>query len=182
DPVARDVGPEICPGRHAHRLRRADVGHLDQRARSRIALAEQQEVVRLLFREHRQVGLDEVLAKARGDSRQLAAPDVLPDFPRVTRVDRHRGILPLFGPMAFPAGRPRPASRSGGGTGARYRWPRRVHTSGLTSTSGRSPRKTRSISPETCMAAWRVASRVTPATCEEHTTFCRLRIGLSADV
>src|SRR5438128_134513 len=63
-----------------------------------------------------------------------------------------------------------------------YLWPRRGHTSGFTSISGRSPRSTRSISPETCIAAWRVASRVTPAMCEEHTTFSRFRIGLSRDV
>jgi hypothetical protein len=47
DPVARNVRAEIRARRDADGLWRADVGDFDQRARSRIALAEQQEVVRL---------------------------------------------------------------------------------------------------------------------------------------
>src|SRR5881296_1816804 len=63
-----------------------------------------------------------------------------------------------------------------------YLWPRRGHTSGFTSTSGFSPRSTRSISPATCTALCRFASRVTPATCGEQTTFSRFRRGLSRGV
>ena len=72
DPVAGNVRPEIRARRHADRLGRPHVGHLEQRARPRIALAEQEKVVRLLLRQHRQVGLDVVLAEARGDPGELA--------------------------------------------------------------------------------------------------------------
>ena len=78
----------------ADRLRRPDVGHLDQRARSRIALAEEQEVVGQLARQHGEVGLHVTGAEPGRDARERAAPDIGPDLPRVPRVDGHGGILP----------------------------------------------------------------------------------------
>src|SRR5204863_9964996 len=95
DPVAGNVGAEIGAPRDAHRLGRAHVRHLDERARSRVALAEQEEIVGLVPRQDRQVGLDVVLTETRGDSPDLAVSDVLPYLPRMARVDRHTRILPL---------------------------------------------------------------------------------------
>src|SRR5262249_51366457 len=53
---------------------------------------------------------------------------------------------------------------------AQRRWAGRGQTSGLASTSGRSPRSTRRISAVTWSDAWRFASTVTPATWLEQTT------------
>src|SRR3989442_1560929 len=93
DPVARQVGAEVRARRHAHRLRRADVGDFQQRARSWITLAEEQEVVGSVPGEHREVRLDVTLAEAGGDARQLAPPDVGADLAGGARVDRHTGVL-----------------------------------------------------------------------------------------
>ena len=65
DAIARDVRAQIGARRHPHRLGRAHVGHLDERARPRVALAEEQEVVGLLPRQHREVGLHEAGGRAR---------------------------------------------------------------------------------------------------------------------
>ena len=50
----------------------AHVGDLDQRARARVALAEEQEVVGLLLRQHREVGLHEAGGEPGGDAREPA--------------------------------------------------------------------------------------------------------------
>src|SRR5947207_1396241 len=93
DAVLRDVRSEVGARRHADGLRRADVGHFQERARARVALAEEQEIVGGVPREHREVRLDEVLPQAGRDTRELAPPDVLPDLPGVARVDGHGRIL-----------------------------------------------------------------------------------------
>src|SRR5947199_332149 len=83
------VGPEVGARGHADRLGRSDVGDLDQRARPRVALAEEQEIVRVVLRQHREIGLHEVLPESGRDAVELATPDVGPDLARVSRVDRH---------------------------------------------------------------------------------------------
>src|SRR5881275_988801 len=55
DAVAGNVGAEIGTRRDPHRLRRADVGHLDERTRPRVALTEEQKVVRAVPRQHREI-------------------------------------------------------------------------------------------------------------------------------
>jgi len=94
DPVAREVGSEIGARGDADGLGRAHVGDLEERARPRVALAEEEEVVGHVLRQHREVRLDVVLTQPRRDARQLAVPDVPPDLPRLARVDRHSAILP----------------------------------------------------------------------------------------
>ena len=58
DAVARHVGAQVGPGGDAPRLRVARLGHVEQRARLRVALAEQQEVERQVPRHDDEVGLD----------------------------------------------------------------------------------------------------------------------------
>src|SRR5436309_2623463 len=60
-----------------------------------IGPAEPQESVRVIPREHGELGLDVILAETRGDPHELSVSDVLPDLPRMARVDRHTPILPL---------------------------------------------------------------------------------------
>src|SRR5581483_4194403 len=158
DPVARDVGAEIGARRDAHRLRGADVGHLDQRAGARVALAEEQEIVGLLLRQHRQVGLHVAGGQARGDAGQAAGADVGADLLRVSSIDRHREPPDVY-----------------------LRCPSRGQSSGLPSTWGRSPRSTRSISAVTWSAMARMVSRVTPATWGETITFSSWKSRLSDD-
>ena len=93
---------------------------------------------------------------------------------------RRRGRRAPATPSARPStrgGRPAPPWLSH--EAEPQRRPRRAQTSGLTSTSGRSPRSTRSISATTCMLTARLACTVTPATCCEQTRVGRLKIGLS---
>src|SRR4029077_8443889 len=159
DAVARQVGAEVGAGRHADRLGRAHVGDLDQRARPRVALAEEQEVVGLLPRQHREVGLHEAGGQARGHGGQASGPDVGANLLRMAGVDRHGA-----------------ASRS-----VYLRCPSLGQRSGLPRTWGFSPRSTRSISAVTCSAIPRIVSRVTPAMWGDTMTFSSWNRRLSED-
>ena len=92
DPVAREIRPEIGAGRRAHGLDRAHIRHLDERARARVALAEEQEVVGVVPGQDGHVGLNEAGAEAGRDAGEFAAADVGSDLSRMTRVDRHQGL------------------------------------------------------------------------------------------
>src|SRR4029453_10576424 len=83
------IRAEVGARRHAHRLRRARVGDLDERARTRVALTEEEEIVRGVARQDGEVRLHEARGEAGGDAGEGAAADVRPDVSRVARVDRH---------------------------------------------------------------------------------------------
>jgi hypothetical protein len=68
--------------------RGADVGHLDDGARTWIALTEEQEIIGLIFGKNGEIGLNVVLAESRGDSAKPAVANV-PNLPRMSRVDEH---------------------------------------------------------------------------------------------
>src|SRR2546429_240339 len=72
----------------------ADVGDFDQRTRPRIALAEEQEVVRIVLRQHGEVGLHVALAQSGRHAAELAAADIGANLARMASIDRHGGILP----------------------------------------------------------------------------------------
>ena len=101
DPVARDVRAQVRARRDADGFGRAHVRHLDERTRPRVALAEEQEVVRVVPREHGQVRLHVAGAEPGGDAGQLAGADVGTDLARMSTVDRHTRILPRS-PQARP--------------------------------------------------------------------------------
>jgi len=145
---------EIGARRDADRPRRADVGDLDQRARPRIALAEEQEVVRLLLREHREVRLHE--------------PSPIPE------------VTPLIFPLRMSAR----ISRGCGGRWHRRILPPLPETGHTSDSRARpaSRHAAPQHSPATCSEVARRASCVTPATWDETTTFGRLKSGLSIDV
>src|SRR6266850_6570088 len=161
DAVPGNVRAQIGPRGYPHGLGRAHVGYLDQRAGPRVALAEEQEVVGLFLRQHREVGLHEAGGQPGGDAGEPARPDVGPDLLRVARVDRHLWCLsrrPVY-----------------------LRCPSRGQRSALASTCGFSPRSTRSISAVTWSAIPRMLSRVTPAIWGETITFSSWKNRLSED-
>ncbi len=92
DPVARQVRAQIRPRGDADRLGRAHIRHLDERARPWIALAEEQEIVGVVPRQHGHVGLDEARPEAGGDPAQFAATHIGADLSRMTRINRHDGL------------------------------------------------------------------------------------------
>src|SRR5712692_1673116 len=92
DPVARQVGPQVGARRRADRLGRAHIGHLDQRTRARVALAEEEEVVGVVPGQHGHVGLNEAGAEAGRDAGKLAASDIRADLSRVTGINRHHDL------------------------------------------------------------------------------------------
>ena len=75
DAIARQVGAQVGPRRDQPRLADAGLGHVQQRTRLRIALAEQQEIKGQLARHHHQVGLDECPWPGRRSS-PLSSPSV----------------------------------------------------------------------------------------------------------
>src|SRR5207253_7368867 len=94
NPISWQVGSQIRSGSHPRRFWRSDVGDLDQRARPWIALAEQQEIVRMILGQHGEVRLHVSLAQSGRHARELAAADVGADLARMASVDRHERILP----------------------------------------------------------------------------------------
>ena len=89
DAVPRHVGPEVGARSDPGGFGRARVGHFDERARPRVALAEQEEIVGLLLRQDGEVGLDEARGQARGHARKLAAANIGPDLSWMTRINWH---------------------------------------------------------------------------------------------
>src|SRR5581483_9566434 len=109
DPVLRDVRAEIRAGGDAGRLRVPGVGHLDERARPRVALAEDEEVVGLGPREDDQVGLHVPGREPRRASRVPALPDRLTDLLR--RLPELHGVASSSSRGHYgvaPGGRQRP--------------------------------------------------------------------------
>ena len=68
DTVARQVGAQVGAGRDEGRLGTTGLGHVEQRARLRVALAEQQEVERQLERHDDEVRLDVRPRRERPDA------------------------------------------------------------------------------------------------------------------